>query len=148
MIGEANGADYPLFGPAGRAQARKGAMVLARHGRLLMQLRDDRSGVAAPGLWGLFGGALEPGEGPADAARRELAEETGLALPEATFQPFGRLESAAARLYALTLSVPVAPGAIRLSEGAGFAFFTPRQVRAGPIVPVLVPLLDAYLQGE
>ena len=31
------------------------------------------------GLWGMPGGAMEPGETPASAATRELSEETGLA---------------------------------------------------------------------
>jgi 8-oxo-dGTP pyrophosphatase MutT (NUDIX family) len=33
------------------------------------------------GYWHLVSGALEPGEEPADAARRELAEEVGLVAP-------------------------------------------------------------------
>ena len=33
------------------------------------------------GYWHLVSGALEPGEEPADAARRELAEEVGLIAP-------------------------------------------------------------------
>lgn len=33
------------------------------------------------GQYGLPGGSLEPGEGPATAARRELAEELGISLP-------------------------------------------------------------------
>ena len=38
---------------------------------------DDRH---APGIWGLPGGGLEPGEGPFEGLRRETMEETGLEI--------------------------------------------------------------------
>jgi 8-oxo-dGTP pyrophosphatase MutT (NUDIX family) len=41
-------------------------------GRLLLVHQRDR------GQWGTVGGAIEPGESPADAAVREASEETGL----------------------------------------------------------------------
>jgi len=44
---------------------------------LLMVERRDGNG------WALPGGHVDPGENPADAAVRELAEETGLVLPDA-----------------------------------------------------------------
>jgi 8-oxo-dGTP pyrophosphatase MutT (NUDIX family) len=44
--------------------------------RVLLQRRVDN------GLWGLPGGILEPGESILDCARRELHEETGLAVGE------------------------------------------------------------------
>ncbi|MBK8470310.1 MAG: DUF4031 domain-containing protein [Candidatus Phosphoribacter sp.] len=41
------------------------------------------------GSWDCPGGRREPGESVLDCARRELAEETGLALADAAFQPCG-----------------------------------------------------------
>ncbi len=43
---------------------------------LLLKRPED---VHCGGLWSFPGGKVEPGEAPLDAARRELAEETGLA---------------------------------------------------------------------
>ena len=50
-------------------------------GAVLLQLRSLKK-AAEPGQWGLAGGHIEPGETPAEAAARELFEETGLAAAE------------------------------------------------------------------
>ena len=54
--------------------AAAGVVVIDDLGRWLLQRRAD------DGLWGLVGGALELGESFEDAARRELLEESGLAV--------------------------------------------------------------------
>jgi 8-oxo-dGTP pyrophosphatase MutT (NUDIX family) len=56
----------------------------------LMQLRDARPDIWYPGHWGLFGGALEPGEDPVRALGRELHEELELDLEQAEF--FARID--------------------------------------------------------
>src|SRR5258708_6502707 len=53
------------------------AVILNPAGEVLLQRRSDN------GQWGLPGGAIDPGEEPADAVIREVREETGLdVLPE------------------------------------------------------------------
>jgi 8-oxo-dGTP diphosphatase len=59
-----------------RADVALVGLVDAR-GWLLLQERDDRTRID-PDRWGLPGGAVEEGETAAEAAHRELTEETGL----------------------------------------------------------------------
>ena len=59
------------------SQPRVGVSIVIHdeQGRVLLGLRRGKHGA---GTWGLPGGAIEPGEDPIEAARRELEEETGL----------------------------------------------------------------------
>ena len=65
-------------------------IVLKRNAVCLV--RRDRPPMA--GLWSFPGGRLEPGETPGQAARRELAEETGLSVGQLVllgdFDPTGK----------------------------------------------------------
>lgn len=55
-------------------------VVVIQSGRILL-LRRGPTAPWAPGKWGLPGGYVEPGETPAQAAVRELAEEAGIDPP-------------------------------------------------------------------
>jgi len=57
------------------------AVVLTMHARELHVLLIQRGRDPFRGRWALPGGFLEPEEDLEAAARRELAEETGIALP-------------------------------------------------------------------
>jgi 8-oxo-dGTP pyrophosphatase MutT (NUDIX family) len=60
------------------------ALVRNAHGRLLLQQKSSGEG------WSLPAGAIEPGETPEEALRREVLEETGLAVvPQSILGVFG-----------------------------------------------------------
>ncbi len=46
--------------------------------KFLFVLRDDKPWIPNPNMWGLFGGAIEPGETLLDTIKRELAEEINI----------------------------------------------------------------------
>jgi 8-oxo-dGTP diphosphatase len=69
-------------------------LVIDRNNRvLLFRFAYHRGPLAGQSYWATPGGALETGESFADAARRELFEETGI-LTDAVGQPVAELEFA------------------------------------------------------
>jgi 8-oxo-dGTP diphosphatase len=57
-------------------QPRIGVAIFVQRGNAI--LLGQRIGAHGAGTWSIPGGAVEPGETPAQAASRELREETGL----------------------------------------------------------------------
>lgn len=97
--------------------------------KVLMQLRDDRAGVAFPGCWGFFGGSVDDGETPADTARREVREEltyTPAALQVLAVDRIPELGNLRSHAYACPLTVPVEQ--IVLGEGMDLGLFSREEI--------------------
>jgi 8-oxo-dGTP pyrophosphatase MutT (NUDIX family) len=66
-------------------------IILVRtDGAVILQVRDDKPGIANPGLVTTFGGHIEKDEDPKDAALREINEETNLSLAADRLTFFGK----------------------------------------------------------
>ena len=67
-------------------------------------LAHRSSAVQEPNTWGMWGGAMDSGESPEDAARRELIEETAYTGP-AEFHPLWTFEHSSGFRYYNFLAV-------------------------------------------
>jgi len=99
------------------------------HRKVLMQLRDLKEGINFPGCWGFFGGAIDEGETPEDAFRRELFEEIGY-IPAVThklsFDIIPDLDNLHAHAFCCPLTIPVKE--IKLMEGLDLGLFSLEEV--------------------
>lgn len=57
------------------------AILVTKDRAVLLQHRDANPEIWFPEHWGLFGGAIDPGESPEEALVRELMEEIGYPPP-------------------------------------------------------------------
>ena len=112
------------------------AILVTPDERYLMQWRDDDPQIYFPDSFGLFGGALEEGEGPEAGLRRELLEELELGLEASGISYFSQLVFDA--IYAdgtprhrYYFEVPIDSEVIDtlvLHEGAGMKLMTAEEI--------------------
>ena len=110
------------------------AILVLEDGRYVMQLRDNIPNIFYPGHWGCFGGAVDPGERPLQALKRELAEELEFKAKRAS--QFTRFQYDLKRLGRgkidrIYYEVPVTREEFRhfvLHEGRAFKAFTGSQL--------------------
>jgi len=117
------------------------ALLVLDDGRYLMQLRDQKPDILYPGHWGLFGGALEPGEHPDAALRRELREELGLEDVSSRFFTrfdFDLTTIGANKIWRVVFEVMLSSAALPrlvLGEGAAMAAFAADDLLLHRVVP-------------
>lgn len=110
-----------------RTDISRGVVVVLPYidNKVLLQLRDIKEGIAFPGHWGFFGGAIDDSESPEDAAKRELIEEIGYEpanLYKFSFDIIPDLGDLPSYAFCCPLTIPA--GKIKLMEGLDLALFS------------------------
>ncbi|HET8670665.1 MAG TPA: NUDIX domain-containing protein [Candidatus Saccharimonadales bacterium] len=97
--------------------------------KLVFQRRDGKA-PTDPNLLGLFGGSLEAGETPIEAAFRELTEETSLqvAQDDLTLAGDADMPTAKGPAHAHVYTVVVPDADFEVYEGEGLEVFTKDEV--------------------
>jgi len=118
--------------PPARIYVGAGALV-HRSGRLLLVKRNERP---SKGMWSFPGGAVELGETTAEAAVREIKEETGLEITierlfdVVTYLPSERGAGARNQVIVVDYLARSRRGRVRLNrESSDFGWFTSEQVQ-------------------
>jgi 8-oxo-dGTP pyrophosphatase MutT (NUDIX family) len=113
------------------------ALLVLEDGRYVMQLRDVLADIFYPNHWGCFGGAVDPGEQPIEAIRRELHEELEYevdAAAEFTRFDFDFTRLGKRKVSRVYFEVFVPQGAFRrfvLREGAAMQAFAGSDLLVG-----------------
>ena len=122
--------------------------IIYQEGKYLMQLRDNIPHILYPGVWGLFGGHLDPGERPEAGLRRELIEEISYHVRELT--PFRTYRDSQYLRYLFSCPLEVSLDKLELHEGEDFNLLTADAIAKGygyaPRTKVLKPLGDIHRQ--
>jgi 8-oxo-dGTP pyrophosphatase MutT (NUDIX family) len=121
-------ADTPLH-----LQNAAAALIVVEGRGYLLQRRDNIPQIFFPDHWGLFGGAIDPGEAPDAALRRELREELMLDVAEMTH--FGEINfdvasvgrGSISRVYFEVRLTEPQVSELTLCEGAAMGVFPPAE---------------------
>lgn len=122
--------------------------IIYQNGKYLMQLRDNIPNILYPGVWGLFGGHLDPGEEPEAGLKRELIEEINYSVEELTlFRAYGDRQYLR---YLFSCPLNVSLEQLELNEGEDLNLLTLAEIENGhgysPKAKKLKPLGNIHRQ--
>jgi len=126
--------------------------VLTADGRYVLQHRDDKPGIAAPGAWSLFGGRVEVGELPNAAMAREIREELCLCVDDWrelwNVERYSEFVGAVAQYSFFEADISTLWGRHRLVEGQAVERFTYEQISGLRMSPVMRETLQRHHQAN
>lgn len=131
-----------------------GVIMVDPRGWILLQERDEHPAID-PDTWGLAGGHLDDGEDFAEGARRELEEETGVALParELTWWREFSVDHRAAYdafdpMQVFVAAVQLTDADIDCREGRRIVFVDPAEARTLALSASAAQIVPAFLDSQ
>ena len=103
--------------------------IIHQNGKYLMQLRDNIPNILYPGVWGFFGGHLEPGEEPEEGLKRELIEEINYSVEQLSEFRYDVGERYIRYFYSCPLTVPLEE--LELKEGWDLNLLSVSEIQQG-----------------
>jgi 8-oxo-dGTP pyrophosphatase MutT (NUDIX family) len=126
-------------------------LLVDARGRILLQERDEHA-PRAPLQWGCVGGWVEAGETPEQAAYRELAEETGVALRDELHHWVSRTltwsDGVTGRYEVWTAGTTLTDDDIELGEGRQIVFVEPETIPELDLSESATHLVGAFLESD
>lgn len=107
-----------------------GIIIYNDKNQVLLQLRNNNHNIKYPNSWVLFGGAINPGEVPEQAIKREIYEEIGIILRNISFfKNYVYIdEDEVHKQYIFKLQSNLDLNKIILKEGADLKFFSKKEL--------------------
>jgi len=102
------------------------AILKAKDGRFLLQLRDDNPKIRYRDCWTNFGGYIEPGESPEQCVRRELQEEIGFIPQQVSLWKVLPWKEYLIHIFEIQIDRGIKE--LTLTEGADMRFFTKEEI--------------------
>ena len=124
----------------------------ANNSSYLLQLRDDKPSIEFPGHWGLFGGTIENGESPCEAASRELEEEIEIRIVPEEIYEYRQYLRSNYRVHACICDMEIPLSKLTLQEGVDLGLFSKKEILTGRLFslkfnvffPVADPLMGYF----
>ena len=118
-------------------------VVLVYRRKILLQLRDNKPTITSPNCWGTFGGGIEIGENPEQAAKREIQEELGLKIESLKLLLETEFNGEGIHIFIQELENI---SSLQLHEGQAMKFFSKEEIlKLKNTVPGLKELMRVYL---
>lgn len=122
--------------------------ILLLDGQYILQLRDDKPDIAAPGQWSLFGGVIADAETPLKNIQREIFEELSIRPREFQYLWFidyiAEFEKEWIRSWFFSADVKDVWPQHKLMEGQDTGTFSYEQTRTLKMPWVMLETIERY----